>query len=137
MTLFTQLQRKISGKTTKKIMAWTLTSLLLGSASQARPLDPQFEAQRQALIKKLIEENNLGKTQQAKLRQVFARSRILGQGNPRATQYAMTRQACEQKNWLLKKSIIRIHSLKKSAKAPIWLPSTLEEEKNQNRQDTV
>jgi len=55
-----------------------------------------LEEQREALFRRMAATLRLGEDQLVKVRAVFGRSNVLGQGNPAVAKYAMTRRECRE-----------------------------------------
>lgn len=70
--------------------------VLLSSRALPAPAD-ELEAQRSALLKRIEETHRPTAEQMQRVRDVFAGSRQLGQGNPAVTRHAATREACRAK----------------------------------------
>ncbi len=62
--------------------------------ASARPSVPAEADRNDALLRQLQEVHGLSEAQMAKLRAVFAGSRMMGQGNPAVTRHPMTPAAC-------------------------------------------
>lgn len=56
-----------------------------------------IEGQRTALLKRMEALLSPGAEALEKLRSIFSASKVMGQGNPKMTQYPMTRKACREK----------------------------------------
>lgn len=82
-----------------RISILKLTFALLGIAcvGAARAQDSSFAAQREEMFRQLQSERHLPDAQISALRSIFARSRFIGQGNPRIAEHPISSQECRNK----------------------------------------